>query len=99
MYSPHWAAQPSAALALSQECTKLDDPVPLQDHLVALSQSSALRSKLGTTYSEIVETCLACLDEDNLSFGDENEFTQMEPTNVGTQYIEKVLEPMNNFSI
>lgn len=99
-YGPHWAAQPSPTLALSPDRAELKDPVLLKNHLVTLSRSSALRSKMGTRYAEVVETCLTCLDEDNLDFGDEKELTEEDGSaTVGTRYIEKVLGIMNSLSL
>jgi hypothetical protein len=98
-YGPHWVAQPSPALALSRDRTELKDPVALKDHLLTLSRGSALRSVMGTRYGEIVETCLTCLDEDNVDFEDEKDLTDEGSANVGMRYIVKVLEIMNTISI
>ncbi|KAF7556211.1 hypothetical protein G7Z17_g1601 [Cylindrodendrum hubeiense] len=73
-YDPDGAAQPSTALSLAEDMSQLNNPDILKEHLVTLSRSKMLRAKMGTKYSEVVETCLTCLDEDNLDFGDEREF-------------------------
>lgn len=44
---------------------------------------------MGTRYSDIVETCLTCLDPDNNGFGDESEFEDEDGILVGVRYIEK----------
>lgn len=98
-YGPHWDPRPSPALGLPGGSAKPTDPVALKDHLVKMSRSSALRSKMGTRYGEVVETCLTCLDDDNQDFGDEKEFVEGGTANVGTRYIEKVLGIMNSLSI
>ncbi|KAI8630779.1 hypothetical protein F5Y19DRAFT_33759 [Xylariaceae sp. FL1651] len=54
-----------------------------------------LRKCMGTQYSDIVETCLTCLDPDNNKFGDEREFEDEDGIQVGVRYIEKVLLRLN----
>lgn len=98
-YGPHWAAQPSPALGLPPDLKELKDPFALKDHLVALSRSSTLRSKMGTRYGEVIETCLTCLDKDNLNFGDEKEFAEEKTAGVGTRYLDKVLGVINSLSV
>lgn len=60
----------------------------VKDHLVKLAQTE-LRECMGTRYSEIVETCLTCLDPGN-KFGDQQEFQDKDGIRVGVRYIEKV---------
>lgn len=60
----------------------------VKDHLVKLAQTK-LRECMGTRYSEIVETCLTCLDPGN-KFGDQQEFQDKDGIRVGVRYIEKV---------
>jgi len=50
---------------------------------------------MGTKYSKVVETCLTCLDEDNVRFGDEREFQDEDGVAVGVRYIEKILALIN----
>ncbi|KAH6870971.1 hypothetical protein B0T10DRAFT_553523 [Thelonectria olida] len=97
-YDPDGAAQPSAALGLTKD-RLLKSPSILKGHLVTLSHSNALRAQMGTKYSEVVETCLTCLDEDNLDFGDEREFQDEDGVTVGVRYIEKVLGILNSISL
>jgi hypothetical protein len=52
-----------------------------------------LLRRMGTRYAEIVETCLTCLDDDNIDFGNEREFVDADSILVGVRYIEKVLFP------
>jgi hypothetical protein len=61
----------------------------LKDQLVALA-SSELPKWMGTSYSEIVRTCLTCLDPDNVDFGDEREFEDEDGIVVGVRFIQKV---------
>ena len=45
---------------------------------------------MGSKYAEIVETCLTCLEPDNVDFGDQREFEDEDGIRVGVRYIEKV---------
>lgn len=64
-------------------------PSAIKNSLVALARD-ALPLKMGEKYAEVVVTCLTCLDEDNVSFGDESEFVDEDGILVGVRYIEKV---------
>ncbi|KAL6406197.1 hypothetical protein AUP68_10365 [Ilyonectria robusta] len=98
-YELDGTAQPSTALRLTKDRSQLKSPNILKEHLVTLSRSNVLRAKMGTKYSEVVETCLTCLDEDNLDFGDEREFQDEDGVTVGVRYIEKVLGILNGISL
>lgn len=91
-------AQPSAALGLADDRAELLNPSALKDHLVSISRSTRLRAKMGTKYSKVVETCLTCLDPDNVDFGDEQTFQDEDGIEVGARYIEKVLGMLNAVS-
>jgi hypothetical protein len=71
----------------------------VKDHFVHLSRSIALRGKMGNKYSELVQTCLTCLDEDNFDFGDEGDFQDEDGTAVGVRYIEKVIDTLNDICL
>ncbi|KAI1764988.1 hypothetical protein GGR53DRAFT_289281 [Hypoxylon sp. FL1150] len=58
-----------------------------------------LRERMGTRYSNIVETCLTCLDPDNGDFGDASEFEDEDGIRVGVRYIEKVLQRLNSLCV
>ncbi|OIW34979.1 hypothetical protein CONLIGDRAFT_588619 [Coniochaeta ligniaria NRRL 30616] len=94
-YGNDGAAQPSPAMALAEDRSQLKDPSALKDHLVTLSRSKRLRGKMGTKYSKVVETCLTCLDKDNVDFGDEEAFQDEDGVEVGARYIEKILDMLN----
>jgi hypothetical protein len=53
-----------------------------------------LPRRTGTNYAEIVETCLTCLDDDNIDFGDESEFVDEDGILVGVRYFGKVSRPV-----
>jgi hypothetical protein len=92
------ATRPSPTLALADDRRELRDPAVLKDHLVGLSRSTRLRSKMGDKYSKVVETCLTCLDEDNVDFGDEQALQDEDGIEVGERYIEKILSMLNGLS-
>ncbi|KAF9767674.1 hypothetical protein IL306_015134 [Fusarium sp. DS 682] len=98
-YNPDGTAQPSIALGLAEDRSQLKSPNRLKEHLVTLSRSKMLRVKMGTKYSKVVETCLTCLDEGNLDFGDEREFQDNDGVTVGVRYIEKVLGILTSISL
>ncbi|GAP92298.1 putative podospora anserina S mat+ genomic DNA chromosome supercontig 6 [Rosellinia necatrix] len=50
---------------------------------------------MGTRYSDIVETCLSCLDPENSEFGDQDEFEDADGVLVGVRYIEKILHRLD----
>jgi hypothetical protein len=64
-------------------------PELAKDTLLALARD-LLPGRIGDRYAEIVETCLTCLDPDNVDFGDETEFEDADGIRVGARYIEKV---------
>jgi hypothetical protein len=45
---------------------------------------------MGDKYTDIVVTCLTCLDESNTDFGDDSEFEDADGVLIGVRYIEKV---------
>ncbi|OKL64437.1 hypothetical protein UA08_00880 [Talaromyces atroroseus] len=52
------------------------------DRLLSLARGE-LRTIMGTRYSEVVVTCLTCLDPGNVDFGDESEFQDDDGIQVG----------------
>ncbi|KAF2118035.1 hypothetical protein BDV96DRAFT_407771 [Lophiotrema nucula] len=73
----------------------------LQDgksHLLSLAQEQ-LPARMGDQYTEIVQTCLTCLDPDNADFGDQKEFQDEDGIRVGARYIEKVLLRLNAINV
>ncbi|KAF4962632.1 hypothetical protein FSARC_9302 [Fusarium sarcochroum] len=57
-----------------------------------------LRESMGTQYSEIVETCLTCLDPDSI-FGDPRDFEDEYGIRVGVRYIEKILHRLGGLRV
>ncbi|KAJ3539488.1 hypothetical protein NM208_g5208 [Fusarium decemcellulare] len=62
-----------------------------KEHLLSLVRGR-LRRQMGTKYCGVVETCLTCLDEANVDFGDEKEFQDEDGVIVGATYIQKVIK-------
>jgi hypothetical protein len=44
---------------------------------------------MGDEYTNIVHTCLTCLDPDNIDFGDDQEFQDKNGIYVGVRYLEE----------
>lgn len=92
-YNEDGSCIPSPILgALSEGLTPFK-PVLVKDLLVSLARA-VLPQRMGTKYARIVETCLTCLDEENVDFGDEREFQDADGVLVGVRYIEKVSSVM-----
>lgn len=83
---PRNGAHPPATRAVFLE--EGGDSYFFKDQFLALARGE-LQRRMGTRCSQVVVTCLTCLDPDNEDFGDETEF-QDEGIEVGVRYIEKV---------
>ena len=75
-----------------------DNPVQkataTKDTLVQIAKKQ-LPVTMGDRYSAMVVSCLTCLDEGNLDFGDDFEFMDEDGVIIGVRYIEKVPEPFS----
>lgn len=65
------------------------DYIYFQKHLLFLAQGE-LRKRMGTRYSDVVVTCLTCLDAKIVDFGKKADFEDANGIEVGVRYIEKV---------
>jgi serine/threonine protein kinase len=83
---------PSNSLDILTENNGIQNGQFTKDYLVSLARERLPKS-MGDRYSSIVETCLTCLDPDNVDFGDEHEFMDADGILVGVRYIEKVWRP------
>jgi hypothetical protein len=72
--------------------------VQIKEKLTAMAESQ-LPSKMGRVYTNIVLSCMTCLDPDNSRFGDESNFTDEDGILVGVRYIEKVSQIISFLSI
>ncbi|KAI1371283.1 hypothetical protein F4677DRAFT_436023 [Hypoxylon crocopeplum] len=86
--------RPSPALRLPPSNSQITEGIAMKDHLVSLAHNQLPRC-MGRKYTEIVNTCLTCLDPNNTSFGDEREFMDKDGILVGVRYIEKVFSQLN----
>lgn len=68
------------------------DSITVKDSLVHFARI-ILPQRIGTKYARVADTCLTCLDEENVDFGDEREFQDADGILVGARYIEKVDDP------
>ena len=89
LYKEDGSCVPSPILGVLSEGSSVWKPVLAKDVLVSLARDFLPR-RMGTKYARIVETCLTCLDEENIDFGDEREFQDADGVLVGVRYIEKV---------
>jgi serine/threonine protein kinase len=80
---------PGSVLGLSLEELQRKRPNAVKKHLETLTQQG-LPSVTGELYSEVVMSCLSCLDEDNEDFGDIDGSEDADGILVGVRYIEKV---------
>ncbi|KAK7740006.1 hypothetical protein SLS62_011177 [Diatrype stigma] len=70
----------------------------LKDQLVNLARSR-LPQMMGDKYTEVVVTCLTCLDEGNDGFGDESEMFDEDGILVGVRFIEAILFRLNEIVV
>jgi hypothetical protein len=90
--------QLSSTYGLGQDTTTMAGLEADKQKLLALSRGP-LRARMGDKYSKVVETCLTCLDEDNVDFGDPREFQDDDEIEVGAMYIAKVIDIMATISL
>lgn len=70
----------------------------LKDYLVDLARAR-LPQLMGDKYTEVVVTCLPCLDEGNDGFGDESEMLDEDGILVGVRFIEAILLRLNEIVV
>jgi hypothetical protein len=54
---------------------------------------------VGPKYSNVVVSCLSCLDRGNQGFGDESEFQDSDGMVIGVKYIENVLLELQQIAV
>lgn len=80
---------PSTSYGLTFDDAELTKPAMIKDYSVALAKRELPRT-MGERYEEIVVNCLTCLDKDNVDFGDQKDFEDVDGVVIGARYIEKV---------
>lgn len=91
-------SQVSRNHGLGRATAELSGPEMDKQCLIGLSRG-LLRARMGDKYSKVVETCLTCLDEDNLDFGDPREFEDDDGVEVGARYVKKVMDIIATISL
>lgn len=85
----HPTPSPALAILNDPEKDEIKNAFLVKDTLVSLAKQR-LPSRMGDKYTEIVVTCLTCLDESNAAFGDDSEFEDADGVLIGVRYIGKV---------
>jgi len=92
-------AEPTSILGIKEDL-KIKDvrarAFQIKRKILAIAEAQ-LPGKMGKVYTNIVVSCLACLDKNNKTFGDESEFMDEDGILVGVRYIEKVLYQVEEF--
>ena len=89
LYNDFDPSGPSPTLLALSENQSVSEAASTKDVLVSLAWAD-LPKRMGSRYARVVQTCLTCLDEDNVDFGDESEFQDADGVLVGVRYVEKV---------
>ncbi|CVL05643.1 uncharacterized protein FPRN_14321 [Fusarium proliferatum] len=84
----------SPVLSNTEGCLSELDPQTIKEQLMLLSRTE-LRMFMGDIYSTVVETCLTCLDEGNTGFGDPQDFDNGGGVEIGSQYVESIMDRMS----
>jgi hypothetical protein len=72
--------------------------IQVKNSLVIIAQRE-LPNRMGDKYTDIVISCLTCLDDSNPDFSDESEFKDEDDVIIGVRYIEKILLGLSNISV
>ena len=73
-------------------------PPSTKDRLLAMAKSQ-LPIKLGDRYTAVVVTCLTCLDDDSVDFGEDSDMQDEDGVLIGVRFIEKVLFRLSEISL
>ncbi|KAF5610690.1 het-s domain protein [Fusarium subglutinans] len=94
LVEPH-GATPTLSPVFTNSEGRLSElgPQAIKEQLIHFSRTE-LRMCMGDMYSTVVETCLTCLDEGNIGFGDPQDFDYQGGAEVGSQYVEKIMNPV-----
>jgi serine/threonine protein kinase len=85
----------SGALAIKEETKRA---LRIKELFIAAAQER-LPIMVGSKYSNVVVSCLSCLDRDNQGFGDESEFQDSDGVVIGVKYIERVLLELQQIAV
>ncbi|KAF4544539.1 Het-s domain protein [Lasiodiplodia theobromae] len=73
-------------------------PLELKEKLVSYAKET-LPSIMGAIYTDVVMSCLTCLDENSEGFGDLGDLFDQDGVIVGVRYIEKVLKKLHGIRV
>ncbi|KAK3171930.1 hypothetical protein OEA41_004014 [Lepraria neglecta] len=90
--------RPLEALGRSSLKTQHGKANAIKEKLVTLAVTK-LPNTFGRKYTEVVLSCLTCLDKGNDNFGDSKEFEDDDGILVGVRYIEKILTLLDDISV
>lgn len=85
----------SGALDIKEE---LKRALRIKEILITAAQEK-LPIAVGPKYSNVVVSCLTCLDRDNQGLGDESEFRDPDGVVIGVNYIERVLLELHRITV
>jgi hypothetical protein len=85
----------SGALAINGELARA---LRIKEILITAAQEK-LPIAVGSKYSNVVVSCLTCLDRDNQGLGDESEFRDPDGVVIGVNYIERVLLELQQINV
>jgi hypothetical protein len=85
----------SSALCIMDEFKRA---LHIKDLLITAAQEK-LPVAVGSRYSNVVVSCLTCLDKDNQGLGDESEFRDPDDVIIGVRYIERVLLELQRITV
>lgn len=92
------ASQPHPELNLHLDKDEPGRAKRLKQTLTDLA-TQKLPAKMGQKYTDVVLSCLKCLDTNNEAFGDQGELEDQDGIEVGVRYIEKVwFSPPSSYS-
>jgi hypothetical protein len=80
---------PGAALGMSKEALRRCSSSQIKEHLVGIAKSR-LPSALGELYTEVVLSCLKCLDSENKDYGEIADEEDADGVVIGVRFIQKV---------
>ncbi|SPJ75942.1 uncharacterized protein FTOL_05673 [Fusarium torulosum] len=93
-YDDNGTTRISSALGITGSSSQNLNPDDIKAQLILLSRTQ-LRVVMGDIYSKVVETCLTCLDEGNMEFGDPRDFEDGDGVEVGSRYVKKIMDAMS----
>jgi hypothetical protein len=92
------STQPSERLRSKINTAPQDDKALNKTLLMAMAQE-VLPLTMGDIFSQIVQTCLTCLDDENMDFGSAQALEDEDGILVGVRYIERILGRLGEIQV